>query len=159
MYCAFIQIIIFDNLYTKLCFYIFCHIQKSTVKYWSSNGASKRKLVVGMPLYGRSYTLENKEDNGFDAAACGQGKAGKFTDDKGYLSYNEVTQIRKNVSLLSYSLKKIVIDIIFSRISRSAAMLKMTGGRLTMKILRKVHMLTKTINGFLMIPSKALEGR
>lgn len=58
--------------------------------YWLQLGAPARKLVMGMPLYGQAFTLENAKENGLNAKAPGPGKAGEFTRAAGFLSYYEV---------------------------------------------------------------------
>ena len=60
------------------------------VKYWMEKGAPKNKLVLGMALYGHSFTLANPGQNGLAAAASGPGKAGQFTREAGILGYNEI---------------------------------------------------------------------
>lgn len=49
---------------------------------------------MGMPLYGRSWTLEG-EDKGYESKALGPGNPGKFTQSAGTLGYNEVCMMLK----------------------------------------------------------------
>ncbi|KAK8783401.1 hypothetical protein V5799_010234, partial [Amblyomma americanum] len=60
-----------------------------TVDYYLNAGAPRNKLVVGVPTYGRSYTLEDPEDNELEAPAQGPGEPGNATREKGYLAYYE----------------------------------------------------------------------
>ena len=53
-------------------------------------GAPKEKLMIGMPTYGRSFTLVDKEKFDIGAPASGGGIAGNFTNESGFLSYYEV---------------------------------------------------------------------
>ena len=50
--------------------------------YWLSEGLRPEKLVLGMPMYGQSFTLDNAADNGLNAASSGGGTAGRFTRAK-----------------------------------------------------------------------------
>lgn len=58
--------------------------------YWVSKGADPRKMTIGLPLYGRTFTLRNKDDSSLGAEAKAGGKEGKFTREEGYLAYYEV---------------------------------------------------------------------
>lgn len=58
-------------------------------------GAPSRKLVMGMPLYGQSFTLADQKNNGLNAKAPGAGQAGEFTRAAGFLAYYEVRQLFK----------------------------------------------------------------
>lgn len=53
-------------------------------------GAPKEKLMIGMPTYGRSFTLVDKDKFDIGAPASGGGVPGNFTNESGFLSYYEV---------------------------------------------------------------------
>lgn len=58
---------------------------------WVRLGAPKDKLVIGMPTYGRTFTLTNSNNFKVNAPASGGGKAGEFTKEGGFLAYYEVS--------------------------------------------------------------------
>lgn len=64
-----------------------------TIHYWISEGANPRKLVMGMPMYGQSFSLADRKDNDLNAQSYGGGEAGQFTRARGFLSYYEVCRI------------------------------------------------------------------
>jgi len=53
-------------------------------------GADPEKLVLGIPNYGRSYTLLDSDNNELGSSANGRGHQGKYTKEDGYLAYYEV---------------------------------------------------------------------
>lgn len=55
-----------------------------------NEGADRDKLVIGIPTYGRSYTLFNEDATDIGAPADGPGDQGDATREKGYLAYYEV---------------------------------------------------------------------
>ncbi|XP_050423223.1 probable chitinase 10 [Adelges cooleyi] len=61
-----------------------------TINYWIEKGANSRKIVLGIPLYGQSFTLSNPNVHGLNAPASGAGQAGQFTRSAGFLAYNEI---------------------------------------------------------------------
>ncbi|XP_022252485.1 probable chitinase 10 [Limulus polyphemus] len=63
-----------------------------TINYYLELGAPRHKLIVGVPTYGRSFTLLDPLDNRIEAPADGPGEKGPSTKEKGYLAYNEICQ-------------------------------------------------------------------
>ena len=67
-------------------------MQDFTVKYWLEKGLDRKKLILGMPMYGQSFTLSDASDNGLQSKTYGGGEAGKATRARGFLAYYEVPQ-------------------------------------------------------------------
>lgn len=65
---------------------------KNTVNKWIENAsdAEKRKIVLGVPTYARTFNLKDQDIHGLNAATYGMGVAGEFTNEAGFLSYYEV---------------------------------------------------------------------
>ncbi|XP_042232701.1 chitotriosidase-1-like [Homarus americanus] len=59
------------------------------VNHWIKKGAPPAKLVLGVPFYGRSWTLAGS-DASTGAAASGPGRPGPLMKDSGSLAYYEV---------------------------------------------------------------------
>ena len=53
-------------------------------------GAPSEKLVLGIPFYGRTFTLADVNNNQLRASISGPGQPGKFTKEPGFLAYNEI---------------------------------------------------------------------
>lgn len=68
-------------------------------------GADPNKLVLGIPTYGRSYTLFNPDANEIGAPADGPGDMGDATRENGYLAFYEVS---------NYQLRLIPTNIMLS---------------------------------------------
>ena len=60
-----------------------------SVNYWISQGASPSKLNMGIPLYGKSWTLTSSVV-AIPAPANGPGIAGPYTGQPGFLAYYEI---------------------------------------------------------------------
>lgn len=66
-------------------------LQKETIPKLIAEGAPREKLILGIPAYGRSFQLANKNNNGIGAAVTGPGEPGYFTKEQGFLAYHEVS--------------------------------------------------------------------
>lgn len=70
-------------------------MQNFTIHYWIEKGADRKKLVMGMPMYGQSFSLADNNDNGLNAPTYGGGEAGEDTRARGFLAYYEVMSFYK----------------------------------------------------------------
>uniref|UniRef100_A0A2K5VUZ1 Chitotriosidase-1 n=1 Tax=Macaca fascicularis TaxID=9541 RepID=A0A2K5VUZ1_MACFA len=62
----------------------------AAVQMWLQKGTPASKLILGMPTYGRSFTLASPSDTRVGAPATGSGTPGPFTKEGGMLAYYEV---------------------------------------------------------------------
>ena len=61
-----------------------------TINYWLELGAEKKKIVMGMPFYGRAWTLESTSEVKLHDDAKGMSPAGFISGEEGVLGYIEV---------------------------------------------------------------------
>ena len=61
------------------------------VRHWIKRGCPRSKLVVGIPTYGRSWTLSTSS-TAVGSPASGAGSPGPVTKEGGFLAYNEICQ-------------------------------------------------------------------
>ncbi|CAG2054029.1 unnamed protein product [Timema podura] len=63
---------------------------KASIAAWVDGGAPKSKLLVGFPLYGRTFTLASSADTEIGAQTSGPGEPGVYTQEAGYLGFYEI---------------------------------------------------------------------
>ena len=66
------------------------HLQDYSVREWKKQGAPAQKIMVGMPMYGRSFSLQNTSMFDIGAGVMGGGIAGRYTKEEGFMAYYEV---------------------------------------------------------------------
>ena len=59
------------------------------------NGCPPHKIILGLPAYGRSFTLKDRTKNGLASESYQNGTSGNFTKTSGFLSYYEICEIKK----------------------------------------------------------------
>lgn len=63
-----------------------------SLHYWMEKGAPASKLIMGMPLYGQSFSLADASNRGLNSKSYGPGEAGEFTRAGGFLAFYEVSK-------------------------------------------------------------------
>lgn len=67
-----------------------------TLRYLLGKGARPEKTVLGVPLYGRAFTLINPNSNLMGAPAKDTSFQGPYTREDGFMGYNEICVERLN---------------------------------------------------------------
>ncbi|XP_028140237.2 acidic mammalian chitinase [Diabrotica virgifera virgifera] len=60
------------------------------IQHWLESGADPAKINLGVILYGRSFTLADRDNTTLYAPVKGGGRVGPYTQQSGYLGYNEI---------------------------------------------------------------------
>ncbi|XP_052092422.1 putative leucine-rich repeat-containing protein DDB_G0290503 [Mytilus californianus] len=61
--------------------------------YWLNKGTPRSKIVIGFPLFGRGFTLRNRNNHDIGSEATGGSIAGPHTSEVGYISNFEVCKM------------------------------------------------------------------
>ncbi|KAL1475640.1 hypothetical protein MTO96_037147, partial [Rhipicephalus appendiculatus] len=86
--------------------------KKLTVDYsageWVRKGASKEKLLVGIPTYGRTFTLGDNNLTDIGAPSIAGGKPGNYTGETGFLSFFEICDLLRSGATLVWDNEQMV---------------------------------------------------
>ncbi|XP_069687368.1 acidic mammalian chitinase-like [Periplaneta americana] len=63
---------------------------KNSINTWLKGGAPPNKLLLGTPLYGRTYRLWYEDQHDLGSPILGPGDAGLYTQEAGFLAYYEI---------------------------------------------------------------------
>jgi len=66
----------------------------TSIHHWMKRGADPSKLIMGIPLYGNSFTLSEPGKSDLFAPTSGPGERGQFTNQGGILAYYEICSQR-----------------------------------------------------------------
>ena len=99
--------------------YIVLFFQDFAVTYWIEKGMPANKITLGVPLYGRCWTLKNGDDTGYYAPAPQPGAAGPYTRTPGFLGYNEVSSLTFPCSGYSFNFFLLPYSFTFVNLSFS----------------------------------------
>ncbi|CAI5494998.1 unnamed protein product [Closterium sp. Naga37s-1] len=66
---------------------------KGAMAAWVSRGLARSKAMLGLAMYGRTWTLASTSSTGVGAAATGPGLAGSVSQESGVLFYREISQM------------------------------------------------------------------
>lgn len=68
-----------------------------TLRYLLEKGAKPEKTVLGVPLYGRAFSLQNPNSNRMGAPAKDTSFQGPYTREDGFMGYNEICVEKLNM--------------------------------------------------------------
>lgn len=63
----------------------------ASIHYWLREGTPKEKIILGIPLYGRTFTLADKSQTTVGSPHVGPGTVGAI--QPGFIGFNEVLHI------------------------------------------------------------------
>lgn len=64
-----------------------------SIEFFMARGCPAEKILLGIPTYGRTFTLVDNKVNGYGAPVTGVGKPGPYTLQGGFMGYNEILEL------------------------------------------------------------------
>lgn len=69
------------------------YLQNYSINYWITKGAPRNKILLGIPFFGRSFTLAKNDRFRLGSPTISKGRPGPFIQEPGSLAYHEVIKI------------------------------------------------------------------
>ena len=105
-----VQIICNDrNTYIHTYIHTYISFQTGLVRLYVGLGLAPEKAIVGIPTYGRSYTLANPNQHGLHAPAVSKGEPGPVRHIRGVYTYTDVSII--NIASPFFTIKEAFLEI------------------------------------------------
>ena len=82
----------------------------ASIRSWIKAGASPAKLVLGIPIYCRTFTLSDVNQYGVGAPGTEPGAAGPYSNEAGMLTYLEVRRLNVT-SRLDLYISRCILDL------------------------------------------------
>lgn len=80
---------------------------ESTMKLYIDAGVPREKIILGIPLYGHTFLMNDASNPGFGVPSQGWSFAGPWTNQAGMMGYNEVI----NNTLLSHTTNTFIVNL------------------------------------------------
>lgn len=61
-----------------------------TLNYFMEMGVPREKIIMGMPMYGQTWTLADTNEHGLNSPTYGPGEAGQYSMQRGMIAYYEI---------------------------------------------------------------------
>lgn len=71
-------------------------LQDYSIRFWLRQGLPNSKLILGIPLFGRTFTLQYLNETEPGALIKGPGREGFYTQTPGLLAYYEICEVILN---------------------------------------------------------------
>lgn len=81
------------------------HAVANSLNYWMEKGCPAEKIILGIPTYGRGFTLSDPDQYGYGASRSGPSKKGNYTNDRGVLAYYEICTMPRDRILTNNEVK------------------------------------------------------
>lgn len=73
-------------------------LQEYSVNYMLRNGIEPHKLVLGLPMYGRTFKTQSPNSDKLGSTSLNAAFSGPYTREDGFMGFNEVFFVTKSIN-------------------------------------------------------------